>query len=89
MLHGTLTPAYGRDYKTKEQALASWNSGKDFRINCPEGSTYCSVRDTEECPVGHTLQIRWMRLTEVAVITKQVDGTYGVTEEEDEPDGKA
>ena len=29
----TVTPAYGRDYKSKKAALADWNSGKDFIIN--------------------------------------------------------
>lgn len=80
ILHGTLTPAYGRDYKTGKAALAAWNAGKDFRINCPQGSTYCSVRDTTTYPAGHKLQLRWGRVqmgwTEVAVITRQADGTY-------------
>lgn len=75
-LHGTLTPAFGRDYKTGEAALTAWNDGKDFRINCPAGSTYCSIRNTATYPVGHTLQLRWLKLTGVAVITRQSDGTY-------------
>ena len=25
-----LTPAYGRDYKTKVEVLAAWDAGKDF-----------------------------------------------------------
>jgi hypothetical protein len=25
-----LTPAYGRDYKTKAAVLAAWNDGQDF-----------------------------------------------------------
>ena len=28
----TLTPAYGRDYKNKQDALTDWNSNKDFII---------------------------------------------------------
>lgn len=75
-LYGTLTPAYGRDYANGERALADWIAGKDFRINCPSGSTYCSIRDGEKCPIGHTLQIRWKKLTEVAIITKQADGSW-------------
>ena len=39
-----LTPAYGREYKTKAEALAAWEEGKDFKIvNGP----YCSIRDFE------------------------------------------
>jgi len=26
-------PAYGRDYKTEEEALRDWNAGKDFKIS--------------------------------------------------------
>jgi len=29
----TLTPAYGRDYKSKTAVLEDWNAGKDFIIN--------------------------------------------------------
>ncbi len=25
-----VTPAYGRDYKTKAEVVAAWNDGKDF-----------------------------------------------------------
>jgi hypothetical protein len=28
----TVTPAYGRDYKSAKAAQAAWNSGKDFII---------------------------------------------------------
>jgi len=28
----TLTPAYGRDYKSKAAVLAAWNANKDFII---------------------------------------------------------
>ena len=39
-----IVAAYGRRYSTKEQALAAWESGKDFLIvNGP----YCSIRDIE------------------------------------------
>jgi hypothetical protein len=31
----TLTPAYGRDYKSKKSALEDFNNNKDFMINCP------------------------------------------------------
>jgi hypothetical protein len=57
----------------------------DFRINCPEGSTYCSILDTEDCPVGHTLQLRYVKNTMVGVITKQADGTYSGTFDDDIP----
>ena len=35
-------PAYGRSYKTTNEAVEAWRSGKDFKIvNGP----YCSIRD--------------------------------------------
>jgi hypothetical protein len=38
-----IMPAYGRQYKTSEQAKSDWNAGKDFKIvNGP----YLSIRDT-------------------------------------------
>ena len=39
-----LLPAYGRHYKTKQEALAAWNDGKDFQIY---QGPYCSKRDID------------------------------------------
>lgn len=44
----TLTPAYGRDYKSAKAAKEDLLSGKDFLINDithPFCGKYCSVRD--------------------------------------------
>jgi hypothetical protein len=39
-----IMPAYGRQYKTSEEAKADWNAGKDFKIvNGP----YLSIRDAK------------------------------------------
>lgn len=32
-MYVTLTPAYGRDYKSGKTALADYNAGKDFMLN--------------------------------------------------------
>ena len=37
-----LTPAYGRDYNSKDAVLADYNDGKDFKI---AGGPYISKRD--------------------------------------------
>jgi hypothetical protein len=66
-LYGTLTPAYGRDYDSADKALADLNAGKDFVINNPEMSTYCSIRDMAD---GSTLQLRYKKLTMVCIVTK-------------------
>lgn len=41
----TLIGAYGQDYSTRAEALAAWDTGKDFEIHILGLSTYCSVRD--------------------------------------------
>lgn len=65
----TLTPAYGRDYKTKAEAEAAWTSGKDFQIQ-PSG-VYTSIRDLpqliSECNI-RWINIRYRALSRVAVI---------------------
>lgn len=45
MLNLILMPAYGRRYRNNSDALADWNSGKDFRI--VGGGPYCSIRDLD------------------------------------------
>lgn len=34
-MHLTVTPAYGRDYKTVEEARSAWLNGQDFTIATP------------------------------------------------------
>lgn len=57
----TVIPAYGRDYKTSDEALKDWRAGKDFKIcdisNRWNGS-YCSNRDLD------AVKIRYKRLEE-------------------------
>jgi len=38
-----LTPAYGRDYNSKDAVLADYKAGKDFMLQ-PQGC-YISIRD--------------------------------------------
>jgi hypothetical protein len=40
---GTLTPAYGRKYANRAEALADWRLGRDFMLSSPQGQTYCSI----------------------------------------------
>lgn len=48
-----LKPAYGREYKTIEEAEHDWNAGKDFKIL---QGPYCSIRDMELLKdMGHTV----------------------------------
>lgn len=53
----TLTPAYGRDYKTKAEAIADFRDGKDFVYNhFREKATYISIREYE---AGQMVKIRF------------------------------
>lgn len=58
----SLTPAYGRDYKSRAAVLADLSAGKDFQAQ-PSGS-YFNLQDAQP---GDTLTIRYARLTKVAV----------------------
>ena len=67
----TLTPAYGRDYTSKAKAEADLHGGKDFVLNSPQGTTYCSVRDFRK---GDTLNVRYKKQRNVASFTLKEDG---------------
>lgn len=44
----TVTPAFGKDYKSAADAKAAWTKGTDFFLETIDGSpagTYCSSRD--------------------------------------------
>ena len=60
----TLTPAYGRDYKSKKEVQADLLANKDF-VAEPEGR-YVSY---QELPNGHH-QVRYKRLTQVYAFKK-------------------
>jgi hypothetical protein len=52
----TLTPAYGRDYKSKKEVLTDFRDGKDFVYNHFRRVTYCSIRDYG---VGQMVKFRY------------------------------
>ena len=43
----TVSPAYGRDYRSAKEAIADWQAGKDFRAESMKVHGYLSSRDTE------------------------------------------
>jgi hypothetical protein len=49
MKHLTLSPAYGRDYKSKADAKQAWEEGKDWTIEGmhPDAGRYTSIRDID------------------------------------------
>lgn len=60
----TVTPAYGRDYKSAKAALADWNAGKDFviaDISDPDDGRYVNK---PQVPDRHIL-IRYKKLMQI------------------------
>ena len=65
-MYTTLTPAYGRDYKSKKAVLEDWAAGKDFIIADmfhPDSGRYTSKRDW----TGKSVNIRYQKLSKVLV----------------------
>jgi hypothetical protein len=64
----TLTPAYGRDYRTEAAVLKDWHAGKDFRISdvsSRDNGRYCSVRDF---PDGYSHKLRYNKLADFVIV---------------------
>jgi hypothetical protein len=63
----TLTPAYGRDYKSKAAIKADLEANKDFVTNPFDGpSQYVNL---EQLQVGDRLEVRYKKLTQVTLFT--------------------
>lgn len=63
----TLTPAYGRDYKSKKAAIEDFQADKDFIYNefsSPWDGKYCNKTDLQNAGV-HTVNIRYKNLTQI------------------------
>lgn len=61
----TVTPAYGRDYKSAKAAKADWQAGRDFIINdffSPYDGKPCNKQDME----GRQVMLRFDNLRKVA-----------------------
>tara|TARA_R110000868_G_scaffold410044_1_gene696989 strand:- start:335 stop:556 length:222 start_codon:yes stop_codon:yes gene_type:complete len=59
-----LTPAYGRDYKTKAEVIAAFEAGKDFEGDYNLGFRLCSKTDI---PPGSTVNLRFKKNRTAAV----------------------
>jgi hypothetical protein len=66
----TLTPAYGRDYKSKAEVEADWNGGKDFQIASvgPWMGSYVTKRELVEVGGEKEVNIRYAKLSKVVVL---------------------
>lgn len=68
MKYLTLTPAYGRDYKSKKEAIADFDANKDFVLQTFDGSGYINKSQILAEFPGATVNIRYKRLTQIAVV---------------------
>jgi hypothetical protein len=61
----TVTPAYGRDYKSQREIKKDWNDGKDFILQ-PDGC-YISKKEAD----GAHLKVmgRYQRMTKVVQLS--------------------
>ena len=66
----TLTPAYGRDYKSKKAAIADWKANKDFIIanidNMYSGKPV-SRQNLVDSNVSTKVMIRYRKLQSVTL----------------------
>ena len=59
----TLTPAYGRDYKSQVAVLADFYSGRDFILQHMLDER--RPINIDQIPVGTHVQFRYVRMTKV------------------------
>jgi hypothetical protein len=64
----TLTPAYGRDYKSKADVMKDFESDKDFEVNDVTAQGQYTNRAGLVAMKVRSVTIRYARLTRVAVV---------------------
>lgn len=64
-MYKVLTPAYGRDYKSKKEVQADFDANKDFTVQ-PEGSY--STKAELRAMGYNEVNIRYGKLRKVAVL---------------------
>lgn len=71
----SMTPAYGRDYKSKSAALADLNNSKDFLLHEGLNMTYVNKESLVEAGITR-IYVRYDRLRKVCVVA--LDSKTGV-----------
>lgn len=62
----TLSPAYGRDYKTKAEVLVAYHENMDFILHSFDApSTYINK---EQVPAGTVCNIRYAAMRKICVV---------------------
>jgi len=65
----TVTPGYGRDYKSAKEVRAAWIAGKDFTIrNAFSADDGRQINRQDADASGVTVNIRYRNLTHICVI---------------------
>jgi hypothetical protein len=64
----TLTPAYGRDYKSAKAAKEDFNADKDFIIADISSPYDGRPVNKSQLPKGTSVTLRFKRQTQVAVV---------------------
>ena len=67
MSHLTVTPAYGRDYKSAKAAKADWKAGKDFII-ADMFNPYDGKPINKQDASGYKITIRFNQLRKVTSV---------------------
>jgi len=65
----TLTPAYGRDYKSIKAVKNDWLANKDFVIADIFSGNHGKYVNRKQLPKGATVSIRYAKLTKVVILT--------------------
>lgn len=65
----TLTPAYGRDYKSKAAVLADWDANKDFIIADISSQWDGKSANKADLNGQSGLMIRYQKLTKIMPVT--------------------
>ena len=63
----TLTPAYGRDYKSKTEVLKDFNDNKDFLAHTLDSTGYTNKEDLIKLKYK-TVTIRYAKLRKIMVV---------------------
>ncbi len=72
MSYLTLTPAYGRDYKSRAAVQADWQAGKDFIIaNLFHRYDGKPINKEQADAEGITVNIRYRQLRQIMVINPE------------------
>ena len=66
-MHVTLTPAYGRDYKSSHAVLADYDAGKDFILNAFDRFT-TPINKRQCVDAGYIVTIRFNKMRSLVTI---------------------